>query len=879
MRPVLLSLALVTTAACSVPPRENPHDPANLPDVSLSVSPLAGTPWTTFTYEAETKPSDAKLRLDVDGDGEFETVMPSSSFSGRLVDLVDLPADMFGPSGTQARTITVGVEAKKGDARAYAFTAIELSNAAPVIDFGPDMVAAAWEQPDVRLHYCGEILACPPPDPDTPSDALTYSWRKIVGPDSLLPAAVASSAVTFVAPPEPQTLVFELTVSDGFAERRQPVNVRVGRPGWIGTEGPPRLLRFHTDSQRVDLPQLFPIVAASVTPSGNAWMVTGDYGLDVWEVARVSPGGRVLGRWPIPNGETIGSVGAVFGSEEDGGGWTLVGPSPQSFALLRLAPITSGTAGTVTTVSLPFAPDLIAPDPLLPGGAFAIADSEAAHVSSSGTPGTPFAVSLADRICVANDGAVWTAFSGFAEGTTDPITFVRRFGPDDAESPALELQGTLAGLVPGSDGVLVALSDAFFLQAVAVVVDPASGATILPAPPINIAASAIAGSGDGHLWLHSFQQATLHRLRPTLGAYEIAVDALFEDVGLDPYSATQPYPFVAADPSTGGLFISGGVATGAALFVRAPAMLVPFEQATPTTEVLLLLTDPTRGAYWRSQNEYDAVLQVTVQHLRRVDAQGSVLADVALPQDEVFQGVWTVAPDGSVLQSRHVGGSVSHSRVRRFDAAGSEIAAPVDFPADNVLSLGVDAGGDLVCVATVSSPSGEAVVRRVGEADFLAGSLVGGLPGAAATRDGACWGWLPDGTVGFADAIGSQVVPFAPGAKTITADPYDETAWVYYQPAPLSPDAPAIYHLDTAGVVLGSFEIPEKLAPGAFGANPTFYVTRACDPAEATDLPECRELWFADDNTPATVYRMDGAGELLHAATVSAGAVRAIDVR
>ncbi len=326
--PVLLVVAGL--AGC-LPPRDNPDDSNNAPIVVLRVLTQVNGEWvegsfgrrnspfrfdTTGSFDKNGRPLTFRWDFDHDPDFEYPADPGGSDAAPEAVPellLSDFPAGAGGV-GTVVRKVRVKVSA--GARRKIVEVDLAISNDAPIIDPGDEIVVQPLAGATVTLDPCGGAVSCTSTDVD--GDALrNQTWTQVSGDPVTTSAVDSSGRVTFTAPLTEGVLAFRLTADDGFASGRGDVTVRVGPQAWARTDD--RLYRFYVEQQSpvisVTNTQLELIDVEPVT--GDIWVAGGSLfgGVDVRRFA--SNGTTLLDSWlvPVSFAESLDAsgTGAVLG--------------------------------------------------------------------------------------------------------------------------------------------------------------------------------------------------------------------------------------------------------------------------------------------------------------------------------------------------------------------------------------------------------------------------------------------------------------------------------------------------------------------------------------------------------------------------------------
>ena len=291
--PAFVLLATLGTA-CAIPARDNTHDPAVQPEAVLTVyvsstsGSIEGTRNTTFTLDASgsTDPKGRTLHYswDIDDNADFEIEDTAVACdNGEIACLrrqLTVPP-LFPANGIGSAPRTVRVKVSAGGAKSTAEAVAILVNQAPVIELEEDLFVLERVQPTVVLDPCA--LASPCSSADLDGDPIDFDWTQVAGLGSpvVLTTALDGTA-SFVAPPDPQELVFELAANDGLATTVARLRVRVGTQVWVGTEDPVGLYRLHPDfvtRKATSAPAQAEITAiAADATSGALWF--GEYDLN-----------------------------------------------------------------------------------------------------------------------------------------------------------------------------------------------------------------------------------------------------------------------------------------------------------------------------------------------------------------------------------------------------------------------------------------------------------------------------------------------------------------------------------------------------------------------------------------------------------------------
>jgi len=315
---VLFGTVLVLTG-CAIPPRDNPRDPDNIPpppldpiiEMHVFAGVAEGAPEQSFGRRNQTFVLDASQTVDpegralvfhwnLDGNPDFETPGLSLDSANKAVITPVLTALDYPASGVGVAVLTFGVRVEAGVSSAETSVSIAISNDAPVIDPGEEVVVPAGLGVTVALDPCGDALTCTSRDAD--GDILqNFVWTQIAGETVALGAADASGRLTFTAPTTPGVLQFEVTASDGLASGLGRQIVRIGPQAWARTDE--RLVRLHVE-QRSSAP--FTIANTGLTflgvdeASGELW-VGGQSTTGGSQVRRVAADGfTVLDSWFVP---------------------------------------------------------------------------------------------------------------------------------------------------------------------------------------------------------------------------------------------------------------------------------------------------------------------------------------------------------------------------------------------------------------------------------------------------------------------------------------------------------------------------------------------------------------------------------------------------
>lgn len=419
----VLSCSTILSAAC-IPPRNNEHDPAGAPAVSLRVLadglPVASTerradgllievrvadpqkePVTVTLTMSDPRTEQASASL---GCTSFEpqtvgTVVTSSSAT--LAWAVFPPAPCFEAIGSAEEgvrfTQPVTLSARAIDPRGnlgFAETSAVLVNARPVGDAGP----ALWVDP--TFTTTGRLDATRSVDRDTafdPAGSLTYQWRQISGPATLTLPPLGSFDVD-LGPVAGTIYTVEMTVCDPW-ECGEPVQLDVHkRPAmWVRAHDGVVLLdagwaeatKFHepaagaAGNAGVDLP-----VASEVAGARAAAWIVSQGNTSVRSLAS----DLILRRVSMPSGYQTENTAAVGGARS-----IVLGGAPERDIVWVRAHLAANTASYAIT-------EIARPDPLGP--------ATATNLPGLGTTAPGFLTTAAQRDA---GSPLWLAGRNFAD--------------------------------------------------------------------------------------------------------------------------------------------------------------------------------------------------------------------------------------------------------------------------------------------------------------------------------------------------------------------------------------------------------------------------------------------------------------------------------
>lgn len=317
-RALLVVLGCAVLAAGCIPPRDNPHDPDNLlPDPTVEVQVLTSAAGVVtvqsfarrnvaFILDASgtTDPEGRALSFEWDLDREPGFEFPGASLpfvnlttSDRPVVIPQVDASDYPASGVGVAPVRFRVRVTAGENVVEREIDIAVTNDAPRIDTGDEIVVPAALGSTVTLDPCGAAIDCTSKDPD--GDTLrSFTWTQLPAETVAFTVLDSAGHWSFTAPSTAGVLLFELTASDGIASSSAHQVVRIGPQAWSRTDE--RLTRFHVEERvsanfSISNTSLDQIFAEPVT--GDVW-VAGQNGGGGTEVRRLGPDGvSVLGSW------------------------------------------------------------------------------------------------------------------------------------------------------------------------------------------------------------------------------------------------------------------------------------------------------------------------------------------------------------------------------------------------------------------------------------------------------------------------------------------------------------------------------------------------------------------------------------------------------
>lgn len=899
-------------SACAIPSRDNPHDPALQPRAILDVHVLGGegnvgvrTAMFVLDGSASKDPLDrGPLRYFWDlGNGvEFED-------AEQLVRTLEIPeaarAQLVAGEGAAQFPVRLRVETGDGDHSSSTSATVILTNRAPVVDPGEDLFVPELQQHTVVLDVCGgNAGACPTYEPD--GDPVSYVWEQLRG-ETVLPAAVAGTSISFIAPAQPQALLFRLTADDGLSVVRRNVRVHLSTQVWVTTSNPTRVYRVYPEFGGVrgfpadPVTTVAPEGGLAADAAGGVWtglgVVDSVSGLQTeTRVLHLVPGLDGLDdfeEWSIADVYLASSI-APLG---DDACVVLRRPLDPAFSPSRFALLESGdpspdvsTPGLAADTLLE-EPKFVLPRPGVAGECWAVTGSldgaPGGSVHRFGTSGALVphagrnALDLDDvtAAVLATDGGLWIAGpSAGCDGAR--VLHVASSGAVTERVPCFDgFDGGGArfdALAAGNGGALWAhdaRSFAFLHVSASGAVSPTG------APDVSLAQSdgfqhapspgMVFDALENHLWLVEEFSGAMMRL----DASEDGTLSGAREVTPPPSLAAGNIPVfrtVALSPLSGRIFAAALDQSGAAVsgeILHVPVHMTLVRSFSLTASVLGVTPDPLRGDVWVSDGGDGSGQAASAFPLRRVTQDLVTQASVAA--DGSIHGVATRSDGGTWATVQRPDGSGELWKVGRDGAVDPQ--QTFSYP-DTLRGL---AGDDSVlCTTAYASPqasgdlSGDLIRYEPGTAsasvhDTDASPLY--EPFGVAHGSSGCWytflgltldtGGGPNFT-GFAVAhwSGTGQPTRTPATLEIggpiDVDPLTGDAWVAARDFAVDPNI-AAFTVDSGGTETFRFSLPD-------GDINALQVQRRC--AGACTGSEPLHVWVVRGES---LVRLDGTGEEL----------------